>query len=144
MLTSRSETWRDLIEVKTLLREIADRYDIENHDEEASLWMDERSQKGKENQQSDASEERNIFEEIDMELVEKLIAENLIGDSMKEKEPEQTVEVTLDLEQSTFIGLSLHAHRHNIKLNDLIVKILTEYIEQKEKSNSDLDQEKTK
>lgn len=137
MLTNRSETWRDLIEVKTLLREIADQYDIENTDEEANLWMDERSQK-------EEKEEKNVFEEIDMELVEKLIAENLVGDSMKEKEPEQTVEVTLDLEQSTFIQLSLHAHRLDMKLNDLIIKIIAEYVEQKEKLKDDLDQETTK
>lgn len=44
-----------------------------------------------------------------------------------EKESEQYETVTINIPTETFIELALEAHKRDMKLNDLIVEILTDY-----------------
>ena len=71
---------------------------------------------------------QNIFERVDVEEIQKIVTKALIKDSMSNKELEQTVSVTFELEQDIFMTLALEAHKRDMKFNDLVLEIIQEYM----------------
>ena len=65
---------------------------------------------------------------LHMEEIQKIVTKALIKDSMSNKEPEQTVSVTFELEQDIFMALAVEAHKRDMKFNDLVIEIIQEYM----------------
>lgn len=119
------EIQRELLDIKKLLKEIHqggedDLYDYEEH---ADLGFFETKFS------NEKLKSENIFEEVDVEEIQKIVTKALVGESMANKEPEQTVEITIELEQHIFMALAIEAHKRNMKFNDLVIQILTESLD---------------
>ena len=61
-----------------------------------------------------------------MEEIQRIVTQALMKESMANKEPEQTVEITIELEQNIFMALAVEAHKRDMKFNDLVVEIIKE------------------
>ena len=139
MPTSQSNVWRDLLEIRQILKEVAIRHNIHDEDDDSFLILDEmKSDQGDLGPEPESlakitkekiTQNQNIFERVDVEEIQKIVTQALMKESMANKEPEQTVEVTLELEQDLFMTLAIEAHKRNMKFNDLVIEILKEYMD---------------
>tara|TARA_E500000075_G_C6762305_1_gene208137 strand:- start:105 stop:557 length:453 start_codon:yes stop_codon:yes gene_type:complete len=140
MPTSDSNVWRDLLEIRQVLKEVAIRHNIHDEDDDAQVILDELKNQddteiGPEPEsllrlaKEEIRQNQNIFERIDVEEIQKIVTQALMKESMANKEPEQTVEVVLELEQDLFMSLAIEAHKRNMKFNDLVIEILKEYMD---------------
>jgi len=138
MPTIQSDIWRDLLEIRQILKEVAIRHNIHDEDDDVHIILDELKDDpddiGPEPEslitlaKEEIRKNQNIFERVDVEEIQKIVTQALMKESMANKEPEQTVEITLELEQDLFITLAVEAHKRNMKFNDLVIEILKEYM----------------
>jgi len=139
MSASDSNVWRDLLEIRQILKEVAIRNNIHDEDDDVHIILDELKNQddteiGPEPEsllrlsKEEIRQNQNIFERIDVEEIQKIVTQALVKESMTNKEPEQTVEITLELEQDLFMTLAIEAHKRNMKFNDLVIEILKEYM----------------
>ena len=138
MPTSEANLWRDLLEIRQILKEVAIRHNIHDEDEDVHIIMDEmkggpdETEIGPEPESLTRLKEeirqknQNIFERVDVEEIQKIVTQALMKESMANKEPEQTVEITIELEQHIFMALAVEAHKRDMKFNDLVVEIIKE------------------
>ena len=140
MPTSETNIWRDLLEIRQVLKEVAIRHNIHDEDEDVHIILDElknqdETEIGPEPESLTRLKEeirqknQNIFERVDVEEIQRLVTQALMKESMANKEPEQTVEVVLELEQDLFMSLAVEAHKRDMKFNDLVIQILTECLD---------------
>ena len=137
MPTSQSNIWRDLLEIRQILKEVAIRHNIHDEDDDAHIILDELKNQNEtelgpepESLSKLTKEEinQNIFERVDVEEIQKIVTKALFKDSMSNKEPEQTVSVNVELEQDIFMALAVEAHKRDMKFNDLVIEIIQEYM----------------
>ena len=138
MPTIQSDIWRDLLEIRQILKEVAIRHNIHDEDDDVHIILDELKDDpddiGPEPEslitlaKEEIRKNQNIFERVDVEEIQKIVTQALMKESMANKEPEQTVEITLELEQDLFVTLAVEAHKRNMKFNDLVIEILKEYM----------------
>ena len=137
MPTSQSNIWRDLLEIRQILKEVAIRHNIHDEDDDAHIILDELKNQNEtelgpepESLSKLTKEEinQNIFERVDVEEIQKIVTKALFKDSMSNKEPEQTVSVNVELEQDIFMTLAVEAHKRDMKFNDLVIEIIQEYM----------------
>ena len=119
------EIQRELLDIKKLLKEIhqGGEDDLYDYEEQADLGFFETKFS------NEKLKTENIFEEVDVEEIQKIVTKALVGESMANKEPEQTAEITIELEQHIFMALAIEAHKRNMKFNDLVIHILTESLD---------------
>ena len=140
MPTSEANLWRDLLEIRQILKEVAIRHNIHDEDEDVHIIMDEmkgnldETEIGPEPEsltrlKEEIRQNQNIFERVDVEEIQRLVTQALMKESMANKEPEQTVSVTLELEQDIFMALAVEAHKRDMKFNDLVIEIIKEYMD---------------
>jgi len=116
-----AEVQRELVEIRKLLRQIntstkgEEEQDYELYEDQAELGFFGTNIPNLE-------PETNLFEKIDKEGIE-------MEDSDKE------IEVTLELSDEVFLGLSLEAHKRNITFNDLVCEIIQKSLVDKEKES---------
>jgi hypothetical protein len=148
MTTQKNELWRDLFEIRQVLKEVALRHNISDEDDESHLILDEMKEEVydlpkslkdlEENQLTEKKKIKNIFERIDVEEVQKIVTKELIGNSIMAAEG-KTVEISFDISTEVFAELALQAHINDKKFNDFIVEIIMENIkkpEEEEKSTT--------
>lgn len=120
------EVLKDLIEIKSLLKKLSSSVHSEDpdyYDEISNLGFFEDTTVVEDlglisTNQDNLNPEINIFEKVEKEA------------TMSEKEATtDEVEIQLELEDETFLGLAKLAHKKNITFNDLVVQIMQEYIE---------------
>lgn len=120
------EVLKDLIEIKSLLKKLSSSVHSEDpdyYDEISNLGFFEDTTVVEDlglisTNQDNLNPEINIFEKVEKEA------------TMSEKEvTTDEVEIQLELEDETFLGLAKLAHKKNITFNDLVVQIMQEYIE---------------
>lgn len=139
MPTIQSDIWRDLLEIRQILKEVAIRHEIHDEDDDSYIILDElknqeKTEIGPEPEslaritKEEIRQNQNIFERVDVEEIQKIVTKALIKDSMSNKEPEQTVSVTFELEQDIFMALAVEAHKRDMKFNDLVIEIIQEYM----------------
>ena len=138
MPTSPSNVWRDLLEIRQILKEVAFRHNIHDEDDDSFLILEEmksdQDDLGPEPEslaritKEEIRQNQNIFERVDVEEIQKIVTKALIKDSMSNKELEQTVSVTFELEQDIFMALAVEAHKRDMKFNDLVLEIIQEYM----------------
>ena len=139
MPTSEANLWRDLLEIRQILKEVAIRHNIHDEDEDVHIIMDEMKNSLDEDigpepesltrlKEEIRQKNQNIFERVDVEEIQRIVTQALMKESMANKEPEQTVSVTFDLEQDIFMALAVEAHKRDMKFNDLVVEIIQEYM----------------
>jgi len=148
MTIQKNELWRDLFEIRQVLKEVALRHNISDEDDESHLILDEMKEEVydlpkslkdlEENQLTEKKKIKNIFERIDVEEVQKIVTKELIGNSIMAAEG-KTVEISFDISTEVFAELALQAHINDKKFNDFVVEIIMENIkkpEEEEKSTT--------
>lgn len=124
------EVLKDLIEIKSILKKLSSSVHSEDpdyYDEQTNLGFFEDTTVVADlglisTNEDNLNPEINIFEKVEKES------------TMSEKEvTTDEVEIQLELEDETFLGLAKLAHKKNITFNDLVVQIMQEYIEGRKK-----------
>lgn len=124
------EVLKDLIEIKSLLKKLNSTFHSEEpdyYDEQSNLGFFEDTTVVEDlglisTNEDNLNPDINIFEKVEKEA------------TMSEKEvTTDEVEIQLELEDETFLGLAKLAHKKNITFNDLVVQIMQEYIEGRKK-----------
>jgi hypothetical protein len=124
------EVLKDLIEIKSLLKRLnssVHEEDPDYYDEQSNLGFFEDTTIVEDlglisTNEDNLNPDINIFEKVEREA------------TMSEKEvTTDEVEIQLELEDETFLGLAKLAHKKNITFNDLVVQIMQEYIEDRKK-----------
>lgn len=124
------EVLKDLIEIKSLLKKLNSSINLEDpdyYDEQSNLGFFEDTTVVEDlglisTNEDNLNPDINIFEKVEKEA------------TMSEKEvTTDEVEIQLELEDETFLGLAKLAHKKNITFNDLVVQIMQEYIEGRKK-----------
>ena len=120
MPTSETNLWRDLLEIRQVLKEVAIRHNIHDEDDDAHIIMDE--MKGGQNEteidpepeslvklaKEEIRQNQNIFERIDVEEIQRIVTQALMKESLMEAE-EKTVEISFDIDMKVFAELALMA-----------------------------------
>jgi len=124
------EVLKDLIEIKSLLKKLNSSIYSEEpdyYDEQSNLGFFEDTTVVEDlglisTNEDNLNPDINIFEKVEKEA------------TMSEKEvTTDEVEIQLELEDETFLGLAKLAHKKNITFNELVVNIMQEYIEDRKK-----------
>jgi len=124
------EVLKDLIEIKSLLKKLNSSFNSEEpdyYDEQSNLGFFEDTTVVEDlglisTNEDNLNPDINIFEKVEKEA------------TMSEKEvTTDEVEIQLELEDETFLGLAKLAHKKNITFNELVVNIMQEYIEDRKK-----------
>ena len=145
MPTSESNLWRDLLEIRQILKEVAIRHNIHDEDDDAHIIMDE--MKGGQNEtdvgpepeslvrlaKEEIRQNQNIFERVDVEEIQRIVTKALMKESLMEAE-EKTVEISFDIDMKVFAELALMAHVEDKTFNDFVVKIIVDHISKEEKA----------
>ena len=143
MSTSESNLWRDLVEIHQVLKEVAIRHNIHDEDDDVHIILDElktqdETEFGPEPEslvrlaKEEIRQNQNIFERIDVEEIQKIVTQALMKESLMEAE-EKTVEISFDIDMKVFAEVALMAHIEDKTFNDFVVKIIADYISNKEK-----------
>lgn len=143
MSTSESNLWRDLVEIHQVLKEVAIRHNIHDEDDDVHIILDElktqdETELGPEPEslvrlaKEEIRQNQNIFERIDVEEIQKIVTQALMKESLMEAE-EKTVEISFDIDMKVFAEVALMAHIEDKTFNDFVVKIIADYISNKEK-----------
>ena len=144
MPTSESNLWRDLLEIRQVLKEVAIRHNIHDEDDDAQVILDELKNQddteiGPEPEslakleKEEIRQNQNIFERIDVEEIQKIVTKALMKESLMEAE-EKTVEISFDIDMKVFAELALMAHIEDKTFNDFVVKIIVDHISKEEKA----------
>ena len=150
MLTSQSNVWRDLLEIRQILKEVAIRHNIHDEDDESHIILDElknqdETELGPEPEslskltKEEINKNQNIFERIDVEEIQRIVTKALMKESLMEAD-EKSVEVSFDLDMKVFGELAFQAHLRDITFNEFVVEIIETHIkkitEEEEKSTT--------
>ena len=141
MPNSETNLWRDLLEIRQVLKEVAIRHNIHDEDEDAHIIMDEL--KGFQNEtdagpepeslaklkEEETNRSQNIFERVDVEEIQRIVTKALMKESLMEAE-DNIVEVSFDLDMKVFGELALQAHLRDITFNEFIVEIIENHIKE--------------
>ena len=140
MPTSETNIWRDLLEIRQVLKEVAIRHNIHDEDEDVHIILDElknqdETQIGPEPEslaklaKEEIRQNQNIFERVDVEEIQKIVTKALMKESLMEAE-DSIVEVSFDLDMKVFGELALQAHLRDITFNEFIVEIIENHIKE--------------
>ena len=144
MPTSETNLWRDLLEIRQVLKEVAIRHNIHDEDDDANIIMDEMKGGQKETEidpeteslvrlaKEEIRQNQNIFERIDVEEIQRIVTQALMKESLMEAE-EKTVEISFDIDMKVFAELALMAHIKDKTFNDFVVEIIVDHINKEEK-----------
>ena len=142
MPTSESNLWRDLLEIRQVLKEVAIRHNIHDEDEDVHLILDEmksdQTELGPEPEslaklaKEEVRQNQNIFERVDVEEIQRIVTQALMKESLMKAE-EKTVEISFDIDMKVFAELALMAHIEDKTFNDFVVKIIVDHISNGEK-----------
>ena len=142
MPTSESNLWRDLLEIRQVLKEVAIRHNIHDEDEDVHLILDEmksdQTELGPEPEslaklaKEEVRQNQNIFERVDVEEIQRIVTQALMKESLMKAE-EKTVEISFDIDMKVFAELALMAHIEDKTFNDFVVKIIVDHISKEEK-----------
>ena len=141
MPNSETNLWRDLLEIRQVLKEVAIRHNIHDEDEDAHIIMDEL--KGFQNEtdagpepeslaklkEEEKNRSQNIFERVDVEEIQRIVTKALMKESLMEAE-DSIVDVSFDLDMKVFGELALQAHLRDITFNELVVEIIENHIKE--------------
>ena len=143
MPTSESNLWRDLLEIRQVLKEVAIRHNIHDEDEDVHIILDELKNESGDDigpepeslaklEKEEIHQNQNIFERIDVEEIQRIVTQALMKESLMEAE-EKTVEISFDIDMKVFAELALRAHIEDKTFNDFVVKIIVDHISNEEK-----------
>ena len=132
--STRADLWRELIEIRNVIKEIAIRHNIDAHEEDEAHVILNEMKLGEyveetsfelpiSLQQLEKSEDKmNIFQKIDNEEIQKVTTKELFRESMKTAK--DMIEVKIDISDETLLFLALEAHKNEMTLSQYIAKIL--------------------
>ena len=139
MPTSQSNIWRDLLEIRQILKEVAIRHNIHDEDDDAHIILDELKTDpddiGPEPEslakltKEEIRQNQNIFERVDVEEIQRIVTKALMKESLMKAE-DNIVEVSFDLDMKVFGELALQAHLRDITFNEFIVEIIENHIKE--------------
>ena len=144
MPTSESNLWRDLLEIRQVLKEVAIRHNIHDEDEDVYIILDELKNESDDDigpepeslvrlAKEEICQNQNIFERIDVEEIQRIVTQALMKESLMKAE-EKTVEISFDIDMKVFAELALMAHIEDKTFNDFVVKIIVDHISKEEKA----------
>ena len=140
MPTSETNIWRDLLEIRQVLKEVAIRHNIHDEDEDVHIILDElknqdETEIGPEPEslarlaKEEIRQNQNIFERVDVEEIQKIVTKALMKESLMEAE-DNIVEVSFDLDMKVFGELALQAHLRDVTFNEFVVEIIENHIKE--------------
>ena len=143
MPTSESNLWRDLLEIRQVLKEVAIRHNIHDEDEDVYIILDELKNESNDDigpepeslaklEKEEIRQNQNIFERVDVEEIQRIVTQALMKESLMKAE-EKTVEISFDIDMKVFAELALMAHIEDKTFNDFVVKIIVDHISNGEK-----------
>ena len=143
MPTSESNLWRDLLEIRQVLKEVAIRHNIHDEDEDVYIILDELKNESNDDigpepeslaklEKEEIRQNQNIFERVDVEEIQRIVTQALMKESLMKAE-EKTVEISFDIDMKVFAELALMAHIEDKTFNDFVVKIIVDHISNREK-----------
>ena len=143
MPTSESNLWRDLLEIRQVLKEVAIRHNIHDEYEDVHIILDELKNESNDDigpepeslaklEKEEIRQNQNIFERVDVEEIQRIVTKALMKESLMEAE-EKTVEISFDIDMKVFAELALMAHIEDKTFNDFVVKIIVDHISNGEK-----------
>lgn len=143
MPTSESNLWRDLLEIRQVLKEVAIRHNIHDEDEDVHIILDELKNENNDDigpepeslaklAKEEVRQNQNIFERVDVEEIQRIVTQALMKESLMKAE-EKTVEISFDIDMKVFAELALMAHIEDKTFNDFVVKIIVDHISNGEK-----------
>ena len=143
MPTSESNLWRDLLEIRQVLKEVAIRHNIHDEDEDVHIILDELKNESNDDigpepeslaklEKEEIRQNQNIFERVDVEEIQRIVTQALMKESLMKAE-EKTVEISFDIDMKVFAELALMAHIEDKTFNDFVVKIIVDHISNREK-----------
>ena len=142
MTSARADLWRELVEIRNVIREIAIRHNIEAHEDddvyvilnEMQLddFVDENYGLPESLKQFEEEKEcmKNIFETVDVDTQHNFTKE-LIKESMETAE--DMIDVQIEISDEIFSALALEAHKRDLTLSQFIAKILEDYVSERKK-----------
>ena len=140
-MPSNDQLWRDLIEIRQILKEVAIRHNIHDEDDDVHIILDElkglqdETDTGLEPEslaklsEEEKNRSQNIFERIDVEEIQRIVTKALMKESLMEAE-DSIVDVSFDLDMKVFGELALQAHLRDITFNELVVEIIENHIKE--------------
>ena len=141
MPNSETNLWRDLLEIRQVLKEVAIRHNIHDEDEDAHIIMDEMKKSLDETDvgpepeslarlaKEEIRQNQNIFERVDVEEIQRIVTKALMKESLMEAE-DNIVEVSFDLDMKVFGELALQAHLRDVTFNEFVVEIIENHIKE--------------
>lgn len=143
MPTSESNLWRDLLEIRQVLKEVAIRHNIHDEYEDVHIILDELKNESNDDigpepeslaklEKEEIRQNQNIFERVDVEEIQRIVTQALMKESLMKAE-EKTVEISFDIDMKVFAELALMAHIEDKTFNDFVVKIIVDHISNGEK-----------
>ena len=140
MPTSETNIWRDLLEIRQVLKEVAIRHNIHDEDEDVHIILDElknqdETEIGPEPEslaklaKEEIRQNQNIFERVDVEEIQRIVTKALMKESLMEAE-DNIVEVSFDLDMKVFGELALQAHLRDVTFNEFVVEIIENHIKE--------------